>query len=139
MSAKVKHIQSAASENATVHIRNFDGFPPHPGRRANEYKVVDKPLTCVLCEELELSEENAETKQVEINRDDLEDDDSAPESITYKVVFDQLDPVTKELAKRITVENVDADGPMGAIEVAVEDHLRITVVQENTFVFNPGE
>lgn len=135
MSAKVPHIQSAASEDAAVHLRNFEGFPPHPGRRADEYKVVDKALTCNTCIKLA---EDAEI-QPGIDRTDLEDDDATPASITYKVVFDRLDPVTKELLEQIVVKNVDADGPMSAIEIAVEDHLRVTVVQENTFVFNPGE
>jgi hypothetical protein len=138
MSAKVKYIQSAASEDAAVHVRGSEGFPPHPGRRADEYKVVNKPLTCATC--IKLEEEDAEPEvRPEIDRKDLEDDDTTPASITYKVTFDKLDPVTHEVLERIVVENVDADGPMGAIEIAVEDHLRVTVVQENVFVFNPGE
>jgi len=140
MSVKVpQHIQSAASENAEVHLRNFEGFPPHKGKRATEYKVVNKPLTCNFCIEIAEETQPPKTEIAPQIREELEDDDSRPETVTYRVTFDQLDPETKKIVKQIVVENVEAEGPMGAIEIAVSDHLRVTVVQEKKFVFNPGE
>jgi len=137
MSEKVQNIQSAASDDAAVHRRGFDGFPPHPGRRADEYRIVDKALTCPRCIKLEGLTDHSVARP-ELKREDFEENET-PDSVTYKVTFEKIDPVTKDVIWRGVVYNVHADGPMGAIESAVEYHLKVSVVEERTFVFNPGE
>lgn len=144
---KRKHIQSAASDDAAVHIDNGQGFPPHPGRRAAEYRRVDKILTCEPCMAIELEElhdeEAAEMHEAAANHNngsfpELDDAPTDPDEITpFGVKFEYIDPASKNRTV-IIVKGVEGETAQSAIENAV-GKMKVTVIRKQVWVFDPTE